>query len=74
MKKLLTTLCVFSLLMGLFAGTASAFTVTKLNPEDMFSPELTEQEKVSDWAKDEIELAREAGLSMAWAPSPPTGL
>lgn len=61
-KKLLAALCVFSLCMSLFAGTASAFTVTELDPNDVFSPELIEKEKVSNWAKNEIELARQAGL------------
>lgn len=62
MKKILATLCAVSLCVGLLVGTAAAFTVTQLNPEDVFSPELIEAEKVSDWAQDEIELARQAGL------------
>lgn len=47
--------------MGLFIGTASAFTVTELDPRDVFSPELIEKEVVSEWAQNEIELARQAG-------------
>lgn len=48
MKKLLATLCVVSLCMGLFAATVSAFTFTELKPEEVFTPELIEMEKVSD--------------------------
>jgi hypothetical protein len=62
MKKLLAIFCVISLCMGLFVSTAYAFTVTELDSEDVFSPELIEKEKISNWAKSEIELAREAGL------------
>lgn len=61
-KKLLATLCAISLCVGLLAGTASAFTVMQLDPADVFSPELIEKEKVSEWAQDEIALARAAGL------------
>lgn len=62
MKKLIIAILVISLCMGLFVSTAYAFTVTELDPEEVFSPELIEMEKVSNWAMSEIELAREAGL------------
>lgn len=62
MKKLFAILCVVSLCMGLFTVTASALTVKELDSEEVFSPELIEKEKVSSWAKNEIDLAREAGL------------
>jgi len=62
MKKLLAIFCMVSLCMGLLVNTASAFTFTELDPEEVFSPELIEMEKISDWAKSEIELAGEAGL------------
>jgi hypothetical protein len=62
MKKFLALLCVVSLCMGLLVSNAYAFTVTELDSDEVFSPELIEKEKISNWAKSEIELAREAGL------------
>ena len=59
MKKIFVATVLFCILL---MGQAAAFTFEKLNPEDIFTPEIIEQEKVSDWAKDEIELARAAGL------------
>lgn len=61
-KRLLAAVLTAALSISLFVASASAFTVTELDPEDVFSPELIEKEKVSDWAADEIELARQAGL------------
>lgn len=46
----------------LLPTSALAFTVTEIPAEEIFSPEIIEREKISNWAKDEIELARRAGL------------
>lgn len=46
----------------LLSTSAMAFTMTEVPAEDIFTPELIEKEKVSDWAADEIELARQSGL------------
>jgi len=50
------------LVTALLATSALAYTKTEVPAEDLFTPEIIEQQKVSDWAKDEIELARQAGL------------
>ncbi|SBW10132.1 conserved exported hypothetical protein [uncultured Eubacteriales bacterium] len=57
-KTLIAALLCFALL----SGQAFAFTFEKLEPSDVFSPEIIEQERVSEWAENEIELARQAGL------------
>ena len=52
-----------ALLCGIMlCGAAGAYTVNHYGAEDIFTPEVIEQEKVSDWAADEIALARQAGL------------
>lgn len=62
MKRIVPIILVLAMLLS---TGASAFTFEELNPEDIFTPEVIEQEKVSDWARDEIELARQAGLITA---------
>lgn len=58
MKKLISAILCICLSCSLLTG----FTFEKLDREDVFSPELIEKEAVSDWAADEIEEARAAGL------------
>ena len=60
--KFMTKICSIGLCISLLAMTASAFSFEEIAAEDIFSPETIESEKVSDWAKSEIDLAREAGL------------
>lgn len=63
MKKRITALlCALALCVGLSATPAWAFTFTQLDPEEVFSEELVESEKVSEWAQNEIDQARQAGL------------
>lgn len=61
-KRVVSLVCALALALGLTAAPAGAFTFTQLDPEEVFSPELIEAEKVSDWAQAEIDLARGAGL------------
>ena len=61
-KKTWSMICALALCLGLLSAPAGAFTFTQLEPEDVFSPELIEAEKVSDWAKSEIDAAQQAGL------------
>lgn len=58
MKKILAVF----LCLGLLSSSALAFTVEKLDKTDLFTPELIEKETISDWARDEIAAARQAGL------------
>lgn len=41
---------------------AFAFTMEHMKPEDFFSPEVIEETKISDWAKDEVNKATIEGL------------
>lgn len=47
---------------ALLCGNAFALKVTELDNEEVFAPEIIEAEKMSDWAADELALARGAGL------------
>lgn len=46
------------LVAALLATSALAYTKTEVPAEDLFTPEIIKQQRVSDWARDEIELAR----------------
>lgn len=46
----------------LLTTSAFAFAFDEVTPEDVFSLAVIEQEKVSNWAKDEIAFARKARL------------
>lgn len=59
MKKIFA---VFVATFMLLSTNAMAFTVTEVPAEDIFSPEIIEREQMSDWAKDGITAAHEAGL------------
>ena len=41
---------------------AAAFTMEEVKPEDIFTPEVMEQEKISNWALDEVRQAIDLGL------------
>lgn len=53
--------CLF-LCLCLFCTGVSAYTIIPVDKDKAFSEELKAKEKVSSWAKGEIDLAREAGL------------
>ena len=56
------TLCAILALSFVFTLSSMAFTFEHLDRDDLFSPEVIEQEKVSEWAKEEIDKAIDAGL------------
>lgn len=62
MKKIFAVFAATFMLLSTFSINAMAFTVTEVPAEDIFSPEIIEREKMSDWAKDGITAANEAGL------------
>lgn len=59
MKKIfiMTLACVM-----LLSTQALAFSFEQISPEELFSPEVIQQEDISDWAKKEIVLSWQAGL------------
>ena len=59
MKKFFVLLLAAAMLM---TSSALAFTYVEVPSEDIFDPEIIEREKVSDWARNEVQLAREYGL------------
>ena len=56
------TLCAILALSFVFTLSSMAFTFEHPDRDDLFSPEVIEQEKVSEWAKEEIDKAIDAGL------------
>ncbi|OUQ55951.1 hypothetical protein B5E56_13635 [Flavonifractor sp. An112] len=58
MKRILSAV----LLTALLSTQAMAFTFEQVPVEDLFAPEVIEQERVSDWAKEEVDIASSLGL------------
>ena len=48
--------------MAVLSTQAMAFTFEQVTVEDLFAPEVIEQEKVSDWAREEFDMADSLGL------------
>lgn len=61
MKKIISSLLATSMLLAT-AMVASAFTITKVETEDILSDDLKSMIEVSSWAQTEVEKAREYGL------------
>lgn len=47
---------------AVLTGGAAAFTMEEVKPEDIFTPEVIEQERVSSWAAEEVRDATDLGL------------
>lgn len=58
MKKVIS----FMLMCCLLCTSAMAVDFEILDKEDIFAPEIIENEKVSDWAKEEFDIANSLGL------------
>lgn len=54
----------------MLSNSAFAFTITDVDAEDIFSPELIEKETISDWAKNEITMAEQLELIPALTDHP----
>lgn len=66
MKRFLSAV----LLMAVLSTQAMAFTFEQVSVEDLFAPEVIEQEKVSNWAREEFDIANSLGLVPALTDQP----
>lgn len=62
MKKTIRALCAILCCAVLTMNGAMAYTIEKVEPDELFSEEVLEEHRPSDWAANEIDLASQAGL------------